>query len=80
MTAEEVNSLFKNADENELSGILQYSEAPIVSIDIVGNSHSCIYDAPLTSANGNLVKIIAWYDNEFGYASRTAQLAFKMTS
>ena len=80
VTAEEVNSLFKNAAENELSGILQYSEAPIVSIDIVGNSHSCIYDAPLTSANGNLVKIIAWYDNEFGYASRTAQLAVKMLS
>lgn len=74
-TVEEVNNAFKTAAEGPLKGILEYSEAPLVSVDIVGNTHSCILDAPLTATHGNLVKIIGWYDNEFGYASRTAELA-----
>lgn len=80
VTLEQVNTAFKIASQNELVGILEYSEAPIVSMDIVGNMHSCIYDAPLTSVQGNLVKIVAWYDNEYGYACRTGQLALKMLS
>jgi glyceraldehyde 3-phosphate dehydrogenase len=73
-TTEEINSLFKNAAENEYRGILQYTEDPIVSIDIIGNPHSCIFDAGLTSAKGNLVKIVGWYDNEAGYSNRLVDL------
>ncbi|MEP5255537.1 MAG: type I glyceraldehyde-3-phosphate dehydrogenase [Winogradskyella arenosi] len=69
-----VNSIFKNASENELKGILEYTEDPIVSIDIVGNPHSCIFDAQMTSVIGNMVKIVGWYDNETGYSSRILNL------
>ncbi len=72
---EEINELFENASRNELKGILEFNTDPIVSSDIVGNTHSCIFDAPLTQANGKLVKIVGWYDNEYGYASRLVQLA-----
>jgi len=71
---EEVNSIFKNASESVLKGILEYTEDPIVSIDIVGNPHSCIFDAQMTSVIGNMVKIIGWYDNETGYSSRILDL------
>lgn len=72
---EEINSLFKKASENGLSGILSYTEDPIVSIDIVGNPNSCIFDAQMTSViGGNLVKIIGWYDNERGYSNRIIDL------
>ncbi|MBY5161694.1 type I glyceraldehyde-3-phosphate dehydrogenase [Salsipaludibacter albus] len=74
VTAEEVNAAMKEASEGELEGILQYSEEPLVSIDIVGNPHSCIFDAPSTLAMGNLVKVLGWYDNEWGYASRLVDL------
>jgi len=80
VTKEQVNEAFKNAGQNQLKGILEYSTDPLVSIDIVGNSHSCILDSQLTSANGNLVKIVGWYDNEFGYSTRIAELAMLMTS
>ncbi|WP_179374463.1 type I glyceraldehyde-3-phosphate dehydrogenase [Winogradskyella wichelsiae] len=70
----EVNSIFKNAAKNHLKGILEYTEDPIVSIDIVGNSHSCIFDAQMTSVIGNMVKIVGWYDNETGYSSRILDL------
>jgi glyceraldehyde 3-phosphate dehydrogenase len=74
VTAEEVNAAMKKAAEGGLKGIMEYTEDPIVSIDIVGNTHSCIFDAGLTSANGNVVKVLGWYDNEYGYAARVADL------
>ncbi len=74
VTANEINSAMKKASENELKGIMEYTEDPIVSIDIIGNPHSCILDAKMTSANGNLVKVIGWYDNEAGYSNRAADL------
>ena len=80
VTKEQVNKAFKNAAKNQLKGILEYSTDPLVSIDIVGNSNSCILDSQLTSANGNLVKIVGWYDNEFGYSTRITELAMLMTS
>ncbi len=74
-TKEEINSLFKKAAEGELKGILQYNEDAIVSSDIVGNTHSCIFDAPLTMVmDDNYVKVVGWYDNEMGYSSRLADL------
>ncbi len=69
-----VNEAFQKASENELKGILQYTEDPIVSVDIKGNPHSCIFDAGMTSVIGRLVKIIGWYDNEVGYSSRIIDL------
>jgi glyceraldehyde 3-phosphate dehydrogenase len=73
-TKEEINAVMKKAAANELQGILEYTEDEIVSIDIVGNPHSCIFDAGLTSANGTLVKVVGWYDNETGYSNRAADL------
>lgn len=76
---EEVNQLFKDVSENSLKGILAYTEDPIVSIDIKGNSHSCVFDAQMTSViDGHLVKLIGWYDNERGYSSRLIDLILKM--
>ena len=77
VTKEEVNAAMKNAAENEMKGIIEYCTDPIVSIDIVGNKHSCIFDADLTSANGNLVKVMGWYDNEAGYSERVVELVSK---
>jgi glyceraldehyde 3-phosphate dehydrogenase len=70
----EINEAFKKAAETNLKGIMQYNEDPIVSTDVIGNSHSCIYDPEFTSVVGNLVKVMAWYDNEYGYSSRLADL------
>src|ERR1035437_9519092 len=78
VTVEEINAAFKLASQTSLKGILEYTEEPIVSIDIVGNPHSCIYDAEFTSVVGNLVKVIGWYDNEYGYSSRLADLIQKI--
>ena len=78
VTAEDVNAVFKSAADGPLKGLVQYTEDPIVSIDIVGNPHSCIFDAPLTACNGTLVKVIGWYDNEAGYSNRTADLISKL--
>lgn len=77
-TIEEVNSAFKKASETTLKGILEYTEDPIVSIDIVGNPHSCIFDAGVTMVQGNTVKIMGWYDNEAGYSNRIADLMVKL--
>ncbi|RLD29812.1 MAG: type I glyceraldehyde-3-phosphate dehydrogenase [Bacteroidetes bacterium] len=74
VSVEEVNHAFKLASETKYKGILEYTEDPIVSIDIVGNSHSCIFDSLMTSVIGNMVKIIGWYDNETGYSSRIIDL------
>ncbi|WP_010230399.1 type I glyceraldehyde-3-phosphate dehydrogenase [Gillisia marina] len=74
-TIEEINSVFKNASETYLKGILSYTDEPIVSIDIVGNSHSCVFDSGMTSViGGGLIKLIGWYDNEIGYSSRLIDL------
>jgi glyceraldehyde 3-phosphate dehydrogenase len=73
-TKEQINAAMKAAAEGPMKGILEYTEDEIVSIDIVGNTHSCIFDAGLTSANGTLVKVIGWYDNEAGYSNRAADL------
>jgi len=70
----EINKAFKNASENHYKNILQYTEDPIVSIDINGNTHSCVFDAGMTSAIGKMIKIIGWYDNEVGYSSRLIDL------
>jgi glyceraldehyde 3-phosphate dehydrogenase len=74
VTAEEVNAAMKAAAEGPMKGILQYQTDPIVSIDVVGNSHSSIFDPALTMAKGNLVKVISWYDNEWGYSCRLVDL------
>ncbi len=79
-SAEEINAAFKKAAQNELKGVLEYTEDPIVSCDIIGNPHSCIFDAELTTVAGNMVKVLGWYDNEFGYSSRLVDLAVKMAS
>ena len=76
-SVEEVNSLFEaRADRGELEGILQYSEEPLVSSDVVKSTYSSIFDAPLTTVvDGTLVKVVAWYDNEWGYSNRLVELA-----
>ena len=78
-TIKKVNEIFKNAANKELKGILEYTEDPIVSIDIVGNPHSCIFDSLMTSVIGNMVKIVGWYDNETGYSSRVLDLICNLT-
>ena len=76
---DEVNAAFKSAAEGDLKGILEYSDDPLVSADIVGNGHSCIFDSKLTSVmDGNMVKICGWYDNEWGYSNRCADLLQKL--
>jgi glyceraldehyde 3-phosphate dehydrogenase len=77
-STEEINRVFKESAEKEMKGILEYTEDPIVSIDIIGNPHSCIFDAGLTSAKGNLIKIVGWYDNEAGYSNRLVDLVLKI--
>jgi len=73
-TAEEVNAAIKAAAEGPMKGILEYTEAPIVSADIVTDPASCIFDASLTKVNGNMVKVLGWYDNEWGYSNRLIDL------
>lgn len=77
-SAEEINAHFKQLAEARLKGILRYTEDPIVSVDIVGDPHSCIFDAQLTSVVGNMVKIMGWYDNEYGYSSRLVDLVGRL--
>jgi len=78
VTIEEINEAFKKAAQNELNGILEYTEDPIVSVDVIGNTHSCLFDAQLTSVLDRMVKIVGWYDNEIGYSSRIIDLIIKM--
>ena len=77
-TKEEINNAMKTASETYLKNILQYTEEPLVSSDIVGNPHSCIFDAQLTQVSGNLVKVVGWYDNEYGYAARCVDLILEL--
>ena len=74
VSIEEINAAFKNAAETNLKGILDYTEDPIVSVDIIGNQHSCVFDAQLTSVIDKMIKIVGWYDNEIGYSSRLIDL------
>lgn len=78
-TKDEINAAMKNASEGEMKGILEYTEDPIVSTDIIGNPHSCIFDSLSTMAQGNLVKVIGWYDNEWGYSCRVVDLIKKIS-
>lgn len=78
VSIEEINAVFKNAAQNQLNGILEYTEDPIVSSDIIHNPHSCIFDAGLTQKVGNMYKIVGWYDNEYGYANRLAEMVEKV--
>ncbi len=73
-SVEEVNAAFKEAAEGELADILEYSEAPLVSSDIVGNPASCVFDSQLTMSTGQNVKVLGWYDNEWGYSNRTVDI------
>ncbi|WP_306353075.1 type I glyceraldehyde-3-phosphate dehydrogenase [Flavobacterium sp. '19STA2R22 D10 B1'] len=74
VSIEEINQAFKTASEQHLKGILSYTEDPIVSVDVIGNTHSCVFDAQLTSVIDKMVKIVGWYDNEIGYSSRIIDL------
>ena len=76
---QEVNTLFEKAANGPLKGILEFTQDPIVSIDIVGNTHSCVLDSEMTSVIGKMIKIIGWYDNETGYSSRIIDLMYKMS-
>jgi glyceraldehyde 3-phosphate dehydrogenase len=78
-SVEEINLAFKQAAKGPMKNILEYTEDPIVSTDILGNTHSCIFDAQLTSIVGGLVKVVGWYDNEMGYSSRLADLVERIS-
>ncbi len=79
VSIQEINDAFKTASKTKYKGILEYTEDPIVSIDIVGNPHSCIFDSEMTSVIGNMVKIIGWYDNETGYSNRIIDLIINLS-
>ncbi|MDB5155911.1 MAG: gap [Mucilaginibacter sp.] len=77
-TVQDINLAFKHAAQGDMKNILEYTEDPIVSTDIIGNPHSCVFDAQLTSIVGGLVKVVGWYDNEMGYSNRLADLVEKI--
>ena len=77
-TKDEINAAFKAAADSYLQNILEYCTDPIVSADIIGSPYSCIFDAELTMVNGNMAKVIGWYDNEAGYSARMADLVVKI--
>jgi len=77
-TVSEINAAFKKAADTDMKNILEYTADPIVSTDIIDNTHSCIFDSQLTSIVGGLVKVVGWYDNEMGYSSRLADLVEKI--
>ncbi len=80
VTISEVNAAFQQAAGGALKGILEYTEDPIVSADIIDNTHSCIFDSQLTMVMGNQVKVMGWYDNEWGYSCRVVDLIDRMTN
>lgn len=73
-TVEAINQKFLEASQGKMKGIIEYTTDPIVSVDIIGNTHSCIFDSMLTSVLGKMVKVVGWYDNEMGYSTRLAEL------
>lgn len=79
-TVEEINQKFKDAAENELKNVLYYTEDPIVSVDIINNPYSCVFDSELTSIVGGLVKVVGWYDNEFGYSNRLVDILERLSN
>lgn len=80
VTAEEINNAMRQAAESSLKGVMEFTNDPVVSSDIVGNVHSCVFDSELTMASGRLVKVVGWYDNEAGYSMRTAELIAKVAN
>ena len=76
----EINELFKKAASGSLNGILSYIEEPIVSVDVLGNKYSCVFDSKLTSVIGKMVKVVGWYDNEVGYSNRLVELVDKISN
>jgi len=78
VTIEEINKAFEKASNTNLKGILDYTEDPIVSVDVIGNTNSCLFDAQLTSVIDKMVKVVGWYDNEIGYSSRLIDLILLM--
>jgi glyceraldehyde 3-phosphate dehydrogenase len=80
ISIDELNQAFKNASETSLKNILAYTEAPIVSVDIIGNTHSCLFDSQLTSVIDKMVKVVGWYDNEIGYSSRIIDLIKRISN
>jgi glyceraldehyde 3-phosphate dehydrogenase len=79
-TKDEINAAFRAAASGPLAGILEYSTEPLVSTDILGNPHSCIFDSASTMAHGTMVKVVGWYDNEWGYSNRIVDLIMKVSS
>ncbi|MBL6657785.1 MAG: type I glyceraldehyde-3-phosphate dehydrogenase [Flavobacteriales bacterium] len=79
-SVDEINDLFKKASSSSLNGILSYIEDPIVSVDVLGNTHSCVFDSQLTSVIGKMVKVVGWYDNETGYSNRLLDLIEKVSN
>lgn len=77
-SVEQINAAMKRASETYLKGIMAYTEDPIVSVDVIGNPHSCLFDAELTSVVNNMVKVVGWYDNEAGYSNRLLELVAKI--
>lgn len=78
VSVEELNRVFHEASNNEFKGILAFTDEPLVSCDIVGNPHSCIFDSEMTKVQGNQIQLIGWYDNEFGYSNRLVDLILEM--
>ncbi len=79
VSRDQINNAFKKAAETSLKGILEYTEDPIVSVDIIGNTHSCVFDAEMTAVIGKMVKTVGWYDNEIGYSSRIVDLIYRIS-
>ncbi|MFP5471796.1 MAG: type I glyceraldehyde-3-phosphate dehydrogenase [Bacteroidia bacterium] len=79
ITVEQINAAFKKASETSLKGILEYNPDPIVSVDVIGNTHSCVFDPDLTSVIGNMIKVMGWYDNEAGYSNRLVDLILRLS-
>ena len=77
-SVEQINAAMKRAAETYLKGIMAYTEDPIVSVDVIGNPHSCLFDAELTSVVNNMIKVVGWYDNEAGYSNRLLELVVKI--
>jgi glyceraldehyde 3-phosphate dehydrogenase len=80
VSIDEINAAFKTASQTNFKGILEYTEDPIVSVDIIGNTNSCVFDAQLTSVIDKMVKVVGWYDNEIGYSSRIIDLILLINS
>jgi glyceraldehyde 3-phosphate dehydrogenase len=79
-TESDINAAFLQASQGRMKGILNYCVDPIVSGDIIRNSHSCIFDSLMTEVTGEMVKVVGWYDNEAGYSSRLAELAYRISN